>query len=91
MRNRIVYIVGLLLVSSWAIAEERPYLCEIGLQGGLGYYAGEAAPHIFQNVSYAAERIFGISLTRIGLLNSTERTNSYKVLTKIIVTPITKI
>lgn len=46
-------IAGLLL-ASWTMAEERPYLCEIGLQGGLGYYVGEAAPHLFQNVQYAA-------------------------------------
>jgi hypothetical protein len=26
------------------------YLCEIGVQGGLGYYVGDAAPHIFMNV-----------------------------------------
>ena len=26
-----------------------PYLCEIGLQGGCGYYVGDAAPHIFMN------------------------------------------
>lgn len=36
------------------MAEERPYLAEIGLQGGCGYYVGEAAPHVFQNVRYAA-------------------------------------
>ena len=28
---------------------QQPYLCEIGLQGGCGYYVGEAAPHIFMN------------------------------------------
>ncbi len=41
-------------MSSIAFADNRPYLCELGLQAGLGYYAGEAAPHIFQNVQYAA-------------------------------------
>ena len=30
-------------------AEDQPYLCEIGLQGGCGYYVGDAAPHIFMN------------------------------------------
>ena len=34
-------------------AEERPYLCELGLQGGLGYYVGDASPHIFMNVREA--------------------------------------
>lgn len=33
-----------------AYADERPYLCEIGLQGGAGYYVGDATPHIFSNV-----------------------------------------
>jgi len=33
-----------------AYAEERPYLCEIGLQGGAGYYVGDATPHIFSDV-----------------------------------------
>ena len=27
----------------------QPYLCEIGLQGGAGYYVGDATPHIFMN------------------------------------------
>ncbi len=30
-------------------ADEMPYLCEIGLQAGTGYYVGDAAPHIFMN------------------------------------------
>lgn len=56
MRNRTIlyYVLGLLLLPIALRAEERPYLCEIGLQGGCGYYVGEAAPHIFQNVRYAA-------------------------------------
>ena len=29
--------------------EQRPYLCEIGLQAGCGYYVGDATPHIFTN------------------------------------------
>ena len=32
-----------------AYAEERPYLCELGLQAGCGYYVGDAAPHIFMH------------------------------------------
>ena len=27
----------------------QPYLCEFGLQGGFGYYVGDANPHIFIN------------------------------------------
>lgn len=30
-------------------AQGQPYLCELGLQGGCGYYVGDAAPHIFMN------------------------------------------
>ena len=30
-------------------AQELPYLCEIGLQAGAGYYVGDAAPHIFMH------------------------------------------
>ena len=30
-------------------AENMPYLCEIGLQAGTGYYVGDAAPHIFMH------------------------------------------
>ena len=51
MRVRTIWIV--LLGCFWsvnsALADERPYLCEIGLQGGIGYYVGDAAPHIFMN------------------------------------------
>ena len=34
-------------------AEERPFLCELGIAGGCGYYVGDAAPHIFMNVREA--------------------------------------
>ena len=30
-------------------AQEQPYLCELGLQGGCGYYVGDAAAHIFMH------------------------------------------
>lgn len=33
-----------------AHADNRPYMCEIGLQGGAGYYVGDATPHIFSDV-----------------------------------------
>ena len=32
-----------------AHAQGQPYLCEIGLQGGCGYYVGDAAQHIFMH------------------------------------------
>lgn len=34
-------------------AEERAYLCEFGVQGGLSYYVGDATKHIFQHVQPA--------------------------------------
>ena len=49
--KRVKYGMLVLLLCSClsAVADERPYLCEIGLQGGCGYYVGDAAPHIFMN------------------------------------------
>lgn len=32
-----------------AQADDRPYLCELGLQAGCGYYVGDATMHIFNN------------------------------------------
>lgn len=64
MRNRTkIGILGLLLLPMALLADNRPYLCEIGLQGGCGYYVGEAAPHIFQNVQYAAGGHFRYKFT----------------------------
>ncbi len=45
-------IISLLSITA-SFAEERAYLCEFGVQGGLGYYVGDAAAHIFQNVQPA--------------------------------------
>lgn len=64
MKNRIlVIVIGLLPLGLTALAEDRPYLCEIGLQGGCGYYVGEAAPHIFQNVQWTAGGHFRYKIT----------------------------
>ena len=49
--------MGLMLLSPFAVSlsplsaqvADRPYLCEIGIQAGCGYYVGEAAPHIFMH------------------------------------------
>ncbi len=50
----IVLLLGLgLLVPVAMSAQGQPYLCEIGLQGGCGYYVGDATPHIFMNVREA--------------------------------------
>lgn len=42
-----------LLLGVYAQADDRPYLCEFGVQGGCGYYVGDATPHIFMNVREA--------------------------------------
>ena len=38
-----------LLCGQRVCAQDMPYLCEIGLQAGTGYYVGDAAPHIFMH------------------------------------------
>lgn len=45
-------IISLLSITV-SFAEERSYLCEFGVQGGLGYYVGDAVAHVFQNVQPA--------------------------------------
>jgi len=41
-------VVLMVLLSAASMrAEQLPYLCELGLQGGIGYYVGDANPHIF--------------------------------------------
>ena len=43
-------LLALLCLSLTAAAQaKRPYLMEIGVQAGCGYYVGEATPHIFTN------------------------------------------
>ena len=51
MKGITKYITILLLcVGVRAFAQnENPYVCEIGLQGGIGYYTGDATPYIFMN------------------------------------------
>jgi len=50
IRSKYCLIVLLLTAAVPVLAEERPYLCELGLQAGAGYYVGDATSHIFQNV-----------------------------------------
>lgn len=51
------YSAILLIVFAMSVgnvrAEERDFLCELGVQGGLGYYAGDAVEHIFMYVQPA--------------------------------------
>jgi len=59
--RRYIYIITSVLVLACASVETRaqvlstdqPYLCELGVQGGFGYYVGDAAPHIFTNIREA--------------------------------------
>ena len=43
--------------AAWAMSvsaqTERMYRCELGLQGGCGYYVGEATEYVFQDVREA--------------------------------------
>ena len=47
----------------WA-QNDQPYLCEIGLQAGCGYYVGDAAPHIFMNPREAYGAHFRYKFTK---------------------------
>ena len=47
-----------------AQAQNQPYLCELGLQGGCGYYVGDAAPHIFMNPREAYGAHFRYKFTK---------------------------
>lgn len=42
-----------LLSACLLCAEERAFLCELGVQGGLSYYVGDATQHIFMHVQPA--------------------------------------
>lgn len=42
----------------------QPFLCEFGLQGGCGYYVGDATPHIFMNPREAYGAHFRYKFTK---------------------------
>lgn len=42
-------LIGTFACASRAYAQGMPYLCEVGLQAGCGYYVGDGTPHIFIN------------------------------------------
>jgi hypothetical protein len=42
----------------------QPFLCEFGLQGGCGYYVGDATPHIFMNPREAYSAHFRYKFTK---------------------------
>ncbi|MBO5618749.1 MAG: hypothetical protein J5902_02070 [Paludibacteraceae bacterium] len=59
------FLIAMLALASTTVrAEERPYLCEIGLQAGCGYYVGDATPHIFNNVREAYGLHFRYKFTK---------------------------
>lgn len=49
-RKYIVVLISVLGLAMGVSAQSRPYKWELGLQGGCGYYVGDASPHIFTNV-----------------------------------------
>lgn len=59
MRTKPLYILTLMAVLSANIYAQRPQRnqMEFGLQGGMGFYVGDAQPHIFQDImeAYGAE------------------------------------
>lgn len=65
--NKVTYscitLITLLLSAHIVCADDRPYLCEFGVQGGIGYYVGDATPHIFNHPSYAAGAQFRYKFT----------------------------
>lgn len=53
MRTRVnifCTVIFAMFLSLNCYGEMRPYLCEIGVQGGCSYYVGDGTPHIFMNV-----------------------------------------
>ena len=67
-RTGVLMTVFLLLTvygsSISAQTQGQPYLCELGLQAGCGYYVGDAAPHIFMNVREAYGLHFRYKFTK---------------------------
>lgn len=67
MRGRIQIglILALFLFTAIHVrGQESPYLCELGIVGGTGYYVGDAAPHIFMNPREAYGLLFRYKFTK---------------------------
>lgn len=60
---KIILLIICLLSTTKGYAEELRYLCEVGVQGGLSYYVGDATQHIFMNPQYAAGAQFRYKFT----------------------------
>lgn len=48
--RKIGLLLGFLSIAVFSQADERMYRCVFGLEGGCGYYIGDAQRHIFQDV-----------------------------------------
>ena len=64
IRNIVACMACLVCAVLSAQAQNQPYLCELGLQGGCGYYVGDAAPHIFMNPREAYGAHFRYKFTK---------------------------
>ena len=62
--KRVIYIVLLSVLSTTVFSQGQPFLCEFGLQGGCGYYVGDATPHIFMNPREAYGAHFRYKFTK---------------------------
>ena len=62
--KRVIYIVLLSILSTTVFSHGQPFLCEFGLQGGCGYYVGDATPHIFMNPREAYGAHFRYKFTK---------------------------
>ena len=60
----LIIICGTLCSVMHAQTNGQPFLCEFGLQGGCGYYVGDATPHIFMNPREAYGAHFRYKFTK---------------------------
>ena len=60
----LIIICGALCSVMHAQTNGQPFLCEFGLQGGCGYYVGDATPHIFMNPREAYGAHFRYKFTK---------------------------
>ena len=63
-RYHIILLLLLVVCSARAADDERLYHMELGIEGGLSYYAGDANPHIFQQVRESYGAAFRYQLDR---------------------------
>lgn len=65
MRARTTILLCALICTSLNVfAQAMPYICELGLQGGCGYYVGDAAQHIFMKPREAYGAHFRYKFTK---------------------------